>query len=69
MHLSARAATGWLALVLLTSGYSDPIDPIVESGVQALDYAYIVKVKPDNAAFTKCAYMSMITRSRAGVIT
>lgn len=58
-----------LFIIVLISGCSGPSDPTIKKGLEALDLAYIVKVKPSDAAFTKCEYRLFVERHvvRCGV--
>lgn len=51
-----------LFIIVLISGCSGPSDPTIKKGLEALDLAYIVKVKPSDAAFTKCEYRLFVER-------
>lgn len=46
-------------LAISAAGCSEPSDPIVKEGFEALDTAYVIKVKPQDASFTKCAYKAL----------
>lgn len=41
-------------LTLLAVACSGPTDPSVKNGLDALEVAYILKVKPQDASYTKC---------------
>lgn len=43
-------------------GCSGPSDPVVKQGLDALELAYIMKVKPNDASFTKCEYRLLDNR-------
>jgi len=45
-----------LIIVVFVMGCSDSSDPVVGKGIEALDLAYIMRVKPQDASFTKCEY-------------
>jgi len=45
-----------LSIIGFVVGCSGPSNPVVEKGFEALDVAYVMKVKPQNASFTKCKY-------------
>lgn len=49
-------------LAISATGCSGSSDPIVKEGFDALDTAYVLKVKPQDAAFTKCAYKLVESR-------
>lgn len=38
------------------SGCSGPADSLAKKGLETLDAAYVLRVKPENAAFTRCEY-------------
>ncbi len=41
------------------AGCSGPSDPLVKQAYDALDAAYVLKVKPQDASFTKCVYKAI----------
>mgnify|MGYP006193434751 CR=1 FL=1 len=43
-------------MIALVVGCSGPSDPVLQKGLEALEIAYIVKVKPQDASFTRCEY-------------
>ena len=43
-------------------GCSGPSDPLVKQAYDALDAAYVLKVKPQDASFTKCVYKAIENR-------
>lgn len=49
-------------LAISAAGCSGSSDPVVKEGFEALDSAYVLKVKPQDAAFTKCAYKALGNR-------
>lgn len=49
-------------LAIFAAGCSGPSDPIVKEGFEALDTVYVLKVKPQDASFTKCAYKALESR-------
>lgn len=57
-----------ISTILGCSG-SGPSDPMVKEGFEALDTAYVLKVKPQDASFTKCAYKKLEDRhvARCGI--
>lgn len=48
---------------------SGPQDTVIEKGFSILQGAYVTKVKPDNASFTKCEYLLVAERhiARCGI--
>lgn len=51
-----------LIFIIFTAGCSGPSDPVAKQGFEALELAYVIKVKPQDAAFTKCAYRFLENR-------
>lgn len=49
-------------LVLAVTACSQINDPTIKQGFEALELAYITKVKPENASYTKCVYSLVDSR-------
>jgi len=58
-----------LLSILVVSCSSDISDPVIKQGYDALELAYITKVKPENASYAGCAYLEMEGRhlARCGI--